>query len=170
MNHPMKNIRIEKLTLNVGAGKNQQVLEKGLKLIESIAGVPPVKTITQKRIQAWGLRPGLPIGCKITLRGEKAAELLPRLLAAKEKTLRSSQMGPGNVSFGIHEYIDVPGVNYDPDIGIMGFEVCVTLERPGYGVKRRRAHRAKVGNKHLITKEDTVAYMKETYQVQVDAS
>ena len=63
-----RQISIEKVTLNIGAGKDQAKLEKGMKLINSIAGRPPVKTFTRKRIQEWGLRPGLPIGCKLTLR------------------------------------------------------------------------------------------------------
>ena len=68
MENAMKTIKIEKVTLNVGAGKDVAVLEKGMKLIKHLTGLDPVKTYTQKRIQAWGLRPGLPIGCKITIR------------------------------------------------------------------------------------------------------
>ena len=56
--NPMKQISIEKVTLNIGAGKDQTKLEKGMKLINSITGSKPVKTFTKKRIQEWGLRPG----------------------------------------------------------------------------------------------------------------
>ena len=73
--NPMKNIRIEKVTLNIGAGKDQAKLEKGLLLLSSITGLKPVKTFAKKRIPEWGLRPGLPIGCKITLRKKKAEEI-----------------------------------------------------------------------------------------------
>src|SRR3989304_5124160 len=85
--NPMTKIRVEKLTLNIGAGKDQVVLNKGVKLIKSITGLDPVKTVTQKRIPSWGLRPGLPIGCKITMRGKKVDELVPKLLAARDKKL-----------------------------------------------------------------------------------
>ena len=64
----MKAIKIEKVTLNVGAGKEQSKLEKGIVLLKNITGINPVKTFTNKRIPTWGLRPGLPIGCKLTLR------------------------------------------------------------------------------------------------------
>ena len=77
----MKSIQIEKVTLNIGAGKDQAKLEKGLILLNSITNSTPIKTITNKRIQEWGLRPGLPIGCKITLRKEKALNLLPKLFS-----------------------------------------------------------------------------------------
>ena len=100
----MKDIRIEKLTLNVGAGKDQGKLDKGALLLESITGIAPVKTTTTKRIPTWGLRPGLPVGCKITIRGKKAAELLSKLLKAKDNKLSPKQVDEnGTLSLGIHE-------------------------------------------------------------------
>ena len=77
--NPMQEIRIEKITLNIGAGKDQLKLEKGIKLLKNITGIEPVKTTTSKRIPEWGIRPGLPIGCKITLRKKEAEKLLKRL-------------------------------------------------------------------------------------------
>ena len=125
----MKMIKIEKVTLNIGAGKDQSRLEKGILLLNSVGNATAVKTITNKRIQEWGLRPGLPIGCKLTLRKDKALKLLPRLLEAVDNKLNPNQFDEnGNVAFGIHEYIEIPGVKYDPKIGIMGLQVCVTLE------------------------------------------
>ena len=119
--NPMKKISVEKITLNFGAGKDQKLLEKGSKLLKNLTGIKPVKTTTQKRIPGWGLRPGLSIGCKITLRGKKADELLIRLVKAKDNQLKPSCFdNNGNVSFGIHEYIDIPKSEYDPDIGIIG--------------------------------------------------
>ena len=135
----MKTIKIEKITLNIGTGTDSTKLEKGIKLINSIVGKKPVKTFTTKRIPTWGVRPGLPLGCKLTLRKKSAREILVRLLQAKENKLASKQFDSvGNVAFGIHEYIDIPGAKYDPDIGIIGLEVCVTLERAGFRVKKRR--------------------------------
>lgn len=110
--HPMRTVRVEKLTLNIGAGKDAQLLNKGVKLLEAITGIPPVKTVTQKRIPGWGLRPGLPIGCKITLRREAAEQLIPRLLASREHLLSERNYDVnGNVSFGIPEYIDIEGAS-----------------------------------------------------------
>jgi large subunit ribosomal protein L5 len=165
----MKEIRIEKITLNIGAGKDQGRLEKGMILLKNITGIDPVKTVTSKRIPTWGLRPGLPIGCKITLRGKKAEEILIRLLDAKENKLTAHQFDKGgNVAFGIHEYIDIPGVKYDPKIGVSGLEVCVTLERPGFRIKRRRILRRKIPNNHKITKEDAIEFIKKKFNVEVN--
>jgi large subunit ribosomal protein L5 len=164
--NPMRTIRIEKLTLNIGAGKEQDRLEKARVLLKTITGLEPIKTITNKRITAWGLRPGLPIGVKLTLRKKKAQDMLKRLLDARDFKLRDSQIDKnGNIAFGIHEYIDIPGVKYDPKIGIMGLEVCVTLERPGFRIKRRAIKQAKIAKKHAITKEEAIEFVKKEFNV-----
>lgn len=166
--NPMRKIRIEKITLNIGAGKDPNVLKKGLKVLQSVAGLPPVQTVTQKRIPAWGLRPGLPIGCKITLRGKQVADLLKRLLDARDFELTESQFDNcGNVSFGVPEYIDIPGVKYDPDIGIMGLQVCVTLARPGFRIKKRKLRPGKVHARHLIRKADAIAFLQQEFNVKI---
>jgi len=164
----MKSIRIEKITLNVGAGKEQSKLEKGIVLLKSITGIDPVKTFTQKRIPSWGLRPGLPIGCKLTLRKKKAEEILKRLFEAKENRLNPHQFDKeGNIAFGIHEYMDIPGAKYDPKIGMMGLEVCITLERPGFRIKRRRILRKKIPAKQKITKEEAIEFITKKFNVKI---
>jgi len=164
----MKEIRIEKVTLNIGAGKDSNKLEKGLKLLKNVTGIEPVKTFTNKRIPGWGLRPGLPIGCKITLRKEKAKEVLLRLLEAKSFVLDESQFDDnGNVAFGIPEYIDIKDVKYDPQIGIMGLEVCVTLDRPGFRIKKRKNKTSKVGKNHRISKEEAIEFMKKELKIKM---
>lgn len=166
----MKSIRIEKVTLNIGVGNDQARLEKGIALLNSIANATPVKTTTNKRIQEWGLRPGLPIGCKITLRKGVAAKMLPRLLGAVDNRLRDRQFdNNGNIAFGIHEYIEIPGVKYDPKIGIMGLEVCVTLERPGYRIKRRRLLARKIPVRHRISKQEAIDFMTRNFNTNVGA-
>lgn len=164
----MKNIRIEKITLNIGAGKDQARLEKGIILLNTIANATPIKTITNKRVQEWGLRPGLPIGCKLTLRKDRAAKILPKLLGAISNRLMEKQFDNyGNIAFGIHEYIDIPGVKYDPKLGIMGFEVCITLERPGYRIKRRRLLSRKIPKKHSISKQEAIDFIKKNFNTKV---
>lgn len=164
----MKNIKIEKVTLNIGAGKDQSKLENAMVLLKNISHSKPVKTITNKRIQEWGLRKGLPIGCKVTLRKIKAKDLIKRLIDAKDKRLLLSQFdNNGNISFGIAEYIDIEGVNYDPKIGIMGLQVCITLERAGYRIRKRRLLKRKIPTKHKITKDEAIEFMKNEFNVAV---
>lgn len=168
MSSPMSEIKVGKLTLNIGAGKEPANLDKGMLLLKNITGIDPVKTITQKRIAGWGLRPGLPIGCKLTLRRSEAQELIGRLLAARNNLLsRDNFDDDGNVSFGIHEYIDIPGVKYDHKIGIIGLQASITLERPGFRVKRRKILKRKIPSRHRVRKDAAVEFMKKSFSIKL---
>ncbi len=164
-------IRIEKLTLNIGTGKEQDKLEKAVKLLKNITGLNPIKTTAKKRIPDWGLRIGLPIGCKLTIRKAMAKELIARLLQAKENKLKPAQFDDkGNVAFGIHEYIDIPGANYDPAIGIMGLQACVTLEKIGYRIKRRKIQQKKLPPRAVIKKDEAIKFMQNEFNVDIEES
>src|SRR3989344_6685635 len=135
---PMRKIRIEKITLNIGAGTEPDNVDKAVALLNKISGVKAVKTVSQKRIAQWKLRPGLPVGAMVTLRGKKAEELLKLLLKSVDNEIKKSSFMKNGFSFGIKEYIEIPGEKYDPKIGIIGLEVAVSLSRPGFRVKRRK--------------------------------
>ena len=162
----MQEVRIEKVTLNIGTGGPGELLDKAMKLLNTITSAKPVTTKSKKRIPTWGLRPGLQIGCKVTLRKKKAEELLKRLLTAKENKLSQSNIdNSGNLSFGIAEYLDIPDVEYDIEIGIIGLEAAITLERPGYRIKKRQLQKKKIPHKHQITKEDAKKFMETKFNV-----
>jgi len=163
----MREIGIEKVTLNMGTGTEKANMEKAMKLLKKITNAKPIQTKTMKRIPTWGIRPGLPIGCKVTLRGKKAEELLRRLLQAVNNQLNESKFDKGgNFSFGITEYLDIPGVEYDADIGIIGLEVAVTLKRPGFRIKRRKRQKKKIPTKHKITKEESMEFIKNKFGIK----
>jgi len=90
------------------------------------------------------------------------------LLAAKNNQVKASSFDNfGNISFGIREHIDIPGIRYKPEIGIWGMDVAIALERPGYRVSRRSKVPARIGKKHRITKEEAIAFFKDKLQVEV---
>ena len=166
--NPMKTISVEKVTLNIGCGKDQSRLDKGIKLISSLAGHTPIKTFAKKRVQEWGLRPGLPIGCKLTLRKKEALELLKRLFEARDNTIQESNLdNEGNISFGIKEYIDVPGVKYNPEIGIMGLQVCITLKRSGFRIKSRAIKKKVIPKRHRIPREEAIEFIKNAFNIKI---
>jgi len=166
--NPMREIRIEKITVNIGIGEAGEKLEKAMKLLKNITGQKAIQTKSKKRIPTWSLRPGLPIACKVTLRKKLAEETLIRLLKAVENNLKPNCFDKfGNFSFGVPEYIDIPGVEYDVEIGIIGLEVAVTLERQGYRIKKRKINKKKIPSKHLISKKEAMEFVKEKFNVKL---
>jgi len=168
--NPMRRLKISKVTVNMGVGEAGERLAKGVQLLEELTGQKPVHTIAKRTIQPFGIRKGLAIGCKVTLRGEKAMKFLRDAFAAVDNRIKASNFDEqGNFAFGIREHIDLPGVKYDPMVGIYGMDVCVAIERPGYRVKHRKLKKSKVGKKHLVTKEEAINFIKETFNVEVEA-
>ncbi|MBS3143722.1 50S ribosomal protein L5 [Candidatus Woesearchaeota archaeon] len=164
----MQEIRIEKITLNIGIGESGDRLEKAVLLLKYISGIKPVKTKTMQRIPTWNIRPKLAIGAKVTLRGKKAEALLKKLFEAGRNKIAMKKFDRnGNISFGIKEYINIPEIEYKPEIGIIGLEVAVTLERPGFRIKKRRLKKSKVGIKHRITKEQAMEFIKSKFNIKI---
>ncbi len=164
----MRNPVIEKVTVNIGVGEAGEKLEKAVTLLERLTGSKPVRTKSMKRIPAFGVRPRMFIGAMVTLRGQKAEEFLKRAFEAVGKQLREKSFDRfGNFSFGIKEYIDLPGMRYDPDIGVFGMDVCVTLGRKGYRVRRRLIKPAKVGSRHRLTRDEAISFIKEKFGIEV---
>lgn len=158
--NPMNEIKIEKVVLGVGG--TGDYLEKGFKLLKYLAGKNPMKTKAQKRIPTWGVRPGLEVGVVLTLR-ENKEEFLKRMLNTIDNTLKKKQASENTISFGIKEYIEIPGVEYQRDIGIMGFSVTVTFKRAGRRVKLRKIKTGKVGKKQIIQKEEIIKFMEDNF-------
>lgn len=164
----MKNINVDKVTLNIGVGGPGDKLEKAIRLLKSISGLKSVPTSSKKRIPTWGVRPGLQLACKVTVRGKNAEKLLMSLLQAVENKIQVNKFDSfGNFSFGIPEYIDIPGVAYDPSIGVIGLEVAVTLKRAGFRIARRAVMKKKIPASHRINTNEAVAFMKNRFNVAV---
>ena len=162
--NPMRQIRIEKVLLSCGAtGKD---LEKAKMLLSLLSNMKPQVIASTKRIPTFNVRPGLEVGTRATLRGKKSIELLKRLLAAKSNTLSESQVSKNHFSFGIKEYVDIPDVEYQRDIGIRGFNVTVVFLRPGFRVKRKKIKSGKVPSKQYISEEEIIKYMEEEFDTE----
>ncbi|MDK2795688.1 MAG: hypothetical protein PWQ58_887 [Archaeoglobaceae archaeon] len=157
--NPMREILLEKVVINLGIGESGERLQKAEKMLSELVSQKPATTIAKKTIKNFGIRKKEKIGLKVTLRGEKAMEFLKRALKVKEMKLSKRSINAGNFSFGIAEHIDLPEVEYDPDIGVFGMDVCVSLKRRGYRVAERRIRNSKVGSSHRITKEETIQWL-----------
>ncbi len=167
--NPMKKIRIGKVTLNIGVGEAGESLARAETVLRQLSSAKTVQTVCKVRQPTWGLRKGLHIGVKSTLRGKLALDFLKRAFAAVDNRINKKSFDlQGNFSFGIKEYIDLPGVKYDPKLGIFGLDVTITLERPGYRVKKRKLKKARIGKQHLISIEEAMNFVNKTFGVEVE--
>ncbi len=158
--NPMNEVKIEKVVLSIGG--TGDYLDRGYRLLKYLTGKNPMKTKAQKRIPAWGVRPGLEVGATVTLRKD-AIDFLKRMLVTIDNNLKKKQVSENSLSFGIKEYIEIPDVEYQRDIGIMGFDVTITFKRSGRRVKLRKIKSGKVGKKQIIKKEEIVKYMEDNF-------
>ncbi|HSW93559.1 MAG TPA: 50S ribosomal protein L5 [Gammaproteobacteria bacterium] len=128
--------RINKITLNMGLGEamdDKKVIASGITDLEKIAGQKPVTTLARKSIAGFKVREGWPIGCKVTLRGQRMYEFLDRLIAIALPRVRDfrglsikSFDGRGNYSLGFKEQIVFPEIEYDKIDALRGLDITIT--------------------------------------------
>ncbi|OIO40780.1 50S ribosomal protein L5 [Candidatus Pacearchaeota archaeon CG1_02_30_18] len=159
----MREIKIEKVVLNIGG--TGDYLIKGFKLLEIITNKKPSKTTSSKRIPGFGVRPGLEVGTVVTLRKD-AEEVLKRMLSAVENKIKKKQVSENNFSFGVKEYIEIPGMEYHRDIGIMGLDITVVFKRAGKRVRLKKIKNGKIPKKQIITKEEIIKFMENRFQTR----
>ncbi|EFA75138.1 S60 ribosomal protein L11 [Heterostelium album PN500] len=164
MDNINRKLKIEKLILNICVGESGDRLVRAAKVLEQLTGQTPVYSKARYTVRSFSIRRNEQIAVHVTVRGEKAAEILEKGLKVREFELRNKNFSNnGSFGFGIQEHIDL-GVKYDPSTGIYGMDFFVVLGRPGFRVCRRKRAIAKVGFQHRITKEDTIQWYKSTYE------
>ena len=165
---PMLKPKIEKVVVNINVGKSGEPLEKASQVLKGLTNQTPVKKKAKSTIRDFGIRKGEPIACVVTLRKQRAVDFLKKVLPVVDnKISRASFDKQGNFAFGIKEHIEIAGVKYDPDVGIFGMDICVSMSRLGYRVKNRRKRKAQVGSKHVLTPEEAVVFAKQTLGVEI---
>ena len=160
----MRTVKLDKVVLNIGGTDDK--LEKGIILLKNLCGRKPVKVKATKRIPTWNVRPGLEVGTKVTLRGKEAEEMLRKLLPAIDNTLKEKQIQNNCFSFGIHEYIEIPGIEYIREVGIMGFEVTVVFARAGKSVGKKKVKRGKP-KRLIVLPEEIKMFMDEKFKTKI---
>src|ERR671919_2827708 len=167
--HPdsMKKISVSKVVINIGVGKSGEPIEKAKHALHELTGQRPSVRGAKETIRDFGIHKGGPIGAMVTLRRQQASEFLKRIIAAKSNVLKFSSFDSyGNISVGIHEHIDIPGTKYNPEIGIFGMDVSLSLMRPGYRIAKKR-HSQKIGKAHRITRDEAMKFFQQQYGVEI---
>ena len=128
--------RIEKITLNMGVGEavaDKKVLQNAARDMTAIAGQKPLITKVRKSVAGFHIREGYPIGCKVTLRGERMWEFLERLIVIAIPRIRDfrglsakSFDGRGNYSMGVREQIIFPEIDFDKVDAVRGLDITIT--------------------------------------------
>lgn len=166
--NPMLKPFIDKVVVNIGVGQAGEELQKAYKVLNSLVEQKPVIVTANKNIKEWNVRKGQSIATKVTLRGEKALEFLKRSLVPYDnRILMSAFDNKGNFSFGLDEHIKVPGVKYDPELGIVGFNVSVRIVRPGFRIKNRKKDRRSIGKLHYLSKKEAMYYMANVFGAEI---
>lgn len=164
----MRDLHVEKVVVNIGVGEAGERLVKAEKVLEMVTGQKPVETVSKTVNRDLGIRVGMPLGCKVTLRGEVAEEFVKKALPIREMRVPEYSFDKeGNMSFGISDYTDFEGMKYDPEIGIFGMDISVVLRRPGDRITKRALLRRRVPKSHRVTREEAIAFMKEKFEVEV---
>ena len=166
--NPMKKIQISKVVINISVGQSGQPLTNAMTILEQITGQQPCQRIAKQTIRQFGIRKDEPIACMVTLRGDKAEEFLTKAFRAIGNEVKARSFDDnGNFAFGIREHIDIPGTRYNPNLGIIGMDVVVNLERPGYRVKMRKRASSNVGSLHRVSPNEGIEFIKEKFGVEV---
>lgn len=135
-NNVMEVPRIKKITINMGVGeasKDKKIMDHAVADMTAISGQKPVVTLSRKSIAGFKIRDNWPIGCKVTLRGDRMYEFLDRLIAIAIPRIRDfrglngrSFDGRGNYSMGVKEQIIFPEIDYDKIDAIRGMDITIT--------------------------------------------
>ncbi len=166
--NPMKEIQVSKVVINIGVGKSGDPVEKAKNALSELTGKTPSVRGAKKSVRDFGIHKGEPIGAMVTLRRTDATNFLRRVIESKGNVIKNSSFdNNGNISFGIHEHIDIPGTKYNPDIGIFGMDVCAALTRPGYRISKRR-NPSRIGKSHKITKDESIEFFKAQFGVAIN--
>jgi large subunit ribosomal protein L5 len=161
-----RTVRILKIVVNTGVGESGDPRSKAERVLQMVAKQKPVATRSKATNRDFGIRQGQEIGAMVTLRGAVAVDFLNRALEARDRQFDPDSIDrAGNFSFGLSDYTDFPGMKYDPEIGIRGMDICVSMGRAGYRIRDRRLNSRPIPHAQRVSRDETRRFLAEQFHV-----
>merc|ERR1711898_5846 len=163
----MKKIFCDKLIINIAVGESGDRLTKAVRVLQQLSDQTPVENVARYTVRTFGIRRNEKIATHVTVRGKKALNLIERGLKITDYEISAKHFSDsGNFGFGVNEHIDL-GLKYDPATGIYGMDFYVVLKRAGFGVAKKKRKKGRIGVSHLVTKEDAMEWVRQTFNAEI---
>jgi large subunit ribosomal protein L5 len=164
----MREVGIEKVVVNISVGEAGEKVVKAAKILEMLTGQKPMELTAKATIKDWGIRRGMRMAVKVTLRREKALEFLKKAFWTKNNRVAAYSFDEeGNLSVGIGDYTHFEHMKYDPDIGECGMDVSILLRRKGSRIAKRHKQKSKIPRSHRVTRNEGIEFMKQKFGLEV---
>merc|ERR1712110_147000 len=163
----MRKVECDKLIINIAVGESGDRLTKAVRVLQQLSDQTPVENFARYTVRTFGIRRNEKIACHVTVRGDKATDLIERGLKITDYEISSKHFSDsGNFGFGVNEHIDL-GLKYDPATGIYGMDFYVVLRRAGFRTSKKKRKRGRIGVSHLVTKEDAMEFVRQKFNAEI---
>lgn len=162
----MKNPEVRKVVVHMGVGESGERLIQAEEVLEELTEQEPVRVQAKESNPEFGIREGESIGCKVTLRGEKANEFLEEALTIVNIDTKKFDER-GNLSFGIEEHTNFEDMEYDPEIGLFGMDINVDVSRKGKRVQKRKKRPRKIPDDHRVDGEEAAEFIEKEFGIEL---
>merc|ERR1712171_22213 len=166
----MRKVQCDKLIINIAVGESGDRLTKAVRVLNQLSDQTPVENKARYTVRTFGIRRNEKIATHVTIRGEKAMDLIERGLKITDYEISQRHFSQtGNFGFGVNEHIDL-GLKYDPGTGIYGMDFFIVLCGPGFRVSRKKRKNGRVGLNHKITKAEAIEWVRTKFQADPQIS
>merc|ERR1712046_573223 len=163
----MRKVMCDKLIINIAVGESGDRLTKAVHVLQQLSDQTPVENVARYTVRTFGIRRNEKIATRVTVRGDKALDLIERGLKITDYEISAKHFSDsGNFGFGVNEPIDL-GLKYGPATGIYGMDFYVVLRRPGFNVAKKKQKRGRIGLAHKITREDAMEWVRQTFNADI---